>query len=961
MKKLLFSFILYFMALPCFAVEVSNYNQLKDAINANEAIVVISTDIAFGSTPLTATKDITLTTLIGSTATIKGNDVSPMITFQGAGSTISNISFSSTTQSTSVNPAVYINVGAATPGQTYSTFTIDNVEFAYNTSNTADGKGGALNINSQQGTYINGVVFSTNSALGTDAKGGALYYEGSGDFRGRNVIFIENNAASDGGAIYASSISLTADENELQDLIVGNVFSSNTSLGGNGGAMYVSTATVSSTAFWDNKALAGNGGAIYASSITLTGQGTLFSALVGDFTSNYADGNGGAIYATQYADIKDSIFLLNSSTNTANGMGGAIYADTGSEVKLDTTYFIYNTAVKGGAIYSAGTMKITDSLFGGNEATSDGGAIYTTADTEISNVSFEENVAGGNGGAIYLDNATLNLKGIVNFVNNLSSGTGGAIYANNGTINLDTRGNAITFQGNTDSTGDNDIVLNGSSTLNISGGGSVNFYGGVVGGSITSNDTNLDWYTSSAYTGDLNMTGGTLSLHAPNSTLGNVTLDGTAINMQNGATDVLTTSSLNISGNNPLYIDVDPANDAADSFTVSGGSGSLEIGSYQQINLLSDSSSNPTFTFSGVTVNVNENEDYFGPLYIYNLQPTTGGDGFQLVRTNRTNPIISSLPVSANAKVMSNLHITTSLYNRIDVMFSRDRLNYRRTDNPQERFSGPQVDTENPITKDSVPTQSQNHIAWFIPNVGYQKVDYGNGIDDVSNTLYGGLIGIDFPFLMAKEAMLVPTFFVGYSGSKQEYQSATLHNDSIVAGGMLTFKNYFALLSAQLYITNGPESYRFKQYQDSFNVFSCTATVKGELDINLSENMVFQPAFTFFYNHSSLQDYTTVNGATISSSNFHNVVLSPSAKIMASINGWYPYLSGSINISTIQTGKVVADDLTLPKYKLPNYVEGSIGIENTFFKDYSGYVQVSGYAGNMRGIAFQMGLRGYLD
>ena len=244
---------------------------------------------------------------------------------------------------------------------------------------------------------------------------------------------------------------------------------------------------------------------------------------------------------------------------------------------------------------------------------------------------------------------------------------------------------------------------------------------------------------------------------------------------------------------------------------------------------------------------------------------------------------------------------------------------------------------------------------------GYQKVDYGNGVDDVSNLLYGGLIGIDFPFLMSNETMLVPTFFAGYSGSKQEYQSVVLHNDSLVAGGMLTLKNYFALLSAQIYITNGPETYRLKQYHDAFNVFSCTATVKGELDINLSENMVFQPAFTFFYNHSSLQDYKTVNGASISSNNFHNVVLSPSAKLMASVNGWYPYLSGSINISTIQTGSVTADGVKLAKYELPNYVEGSIGIENTFYKDYSGYFQVSGYAGDMRGFSFQMGLRGYLD
>ena len=960
MKKILSFLTLLFLVLPCFAVDVSNYAELQSAINSNQEDVKLSEDITFGATSLIAVKNINLSTVNDSTHTIKGNTVSPMIEFRGANSSISNINFSSTTSSSSVNPTVYINVGSVVPGQAYSTFTIKKSAFEYNTSNANNGKGGALYISSQQRTYIGDTSFSTNSALGTGAKGGAIYYEGSGDFVGRGLTFGNNIAQSDGGAIYASSITLMAEENVLQDTLVGNVFSSNTSIGGNGGAMYVSSATLGATAFWGNMALAGNGGAIYASTLTITGQETLFSALIGDFTGNYAGGNGGAIYVTDNASINDTVFYMNYATNTSNGLGGAIYSGSGSKLAVNNSYFVYNEANKGGAIYSTGDMKLASIGLGGNKANSDGGAIYATSSADLIYTDFEENVAGGNGGAIYLDNATLNLSGVNYFVNNNAGGNGGAIYANNGTINIDTTGGGVLFQDNRDGTGDNDIVLNGSSTLNITGDGLIYFYGGVVGGTITSNDASLHWYNPSAYNGTLNVTGGSLIFHAPNTTLGNVSLNNTAINVQNGEIDTLNATSLNIAGDNPIFIDIDLANNTSDNFNNISGSGKFSINSYNQLAILTDNTTNPSYSFTGANVVVNESEDFYGPLYVYNLR-STGSNSFQVVRTNRFNPLISNVPLAASAKVLSNVQTAASLYNRIDVMFSKDKLNYLRPDSVRDRFEGPQVDKGNPIRQEEEPVQSRHHMAWFIPTLANQRVDFGNGEEDVKNKLFGGLVGVDFPFWAADDAMIVPTLFAGYLGSRQEYEKATLNNDSFALGGMLTLKGYAALFSAQLFITNGPETYSLAGYHGSFDTFSCSASLKGEVDLSIGDKLMFQPAFTMLYNMSNLQDYVTANGADIKSDSFHNVLLIPSAKIMASLHGWYPYLSGNIFINTLQKGDVKADGLLLPEYKVKSYGEISLGVENTFLEDYSGYAQVSLFRGGVTGYALQIGLRGYID
>jgi len=954
MKKIL-SFILFILLfIPCFAVEVSNFAEFTTAVNNKESDIVLIDNITFIS-PLTISTSTVLSSVVNSTFTITGgSSAAPILTFTDADSSILNVNFSSTTQNTVSSATVYIDIAAAAPGLGYSTFTIDNVNFYNNLSSTTAALGGALHINSQQLTHISTSYFSSNSALGAGSKGGALYYNGP-----EGLTIINTN------------------------------FSSNT-VGQNGGAIYASSVTLKGTSFYNNTAVSGSGGAIYASSVTISNYETIEAGTIKPFFyNNYAEGSGGALYVTDYADINGAVFQTNISTNSANGFGGAIYAGAGSTTTVNGEFYI-NRGYDGGAIYNegkmalnnsslnanvalsnggalyntaAGTVVISTSTFSDNISAVDGGAIYTKGDLDIYQTKFSNNIAqGGNGGAIYIDNATVTLNNEMSFTNNISTGTGGAIYVNNGALILNPAGKKIIFSGNKDTLGnnDNDIFMDSTSTTNIIGGGSVAFYGGVVGGSITSNNTDLLWYTSNAYNGTLTMTGGTLGLFGANTTLATVNLTNTAINTQNNVIDNITVGSLNITGSAPIYLDVNPSIGQVDNFsgTVSG---TFDITTYNQLNIMADqpgTSANLVIA-PAATVNVNTGEDFYGPLYIYNLQPVAGG--FKTVRSNRLNPTISTLPVVANAKTVSNLNTTASLFNRIDIMFSRDLLNYVRPENSQDLDKGPYVDPVNPIKKGAIPAQSRNFMGWFIPNGGYQKVNYGGSINDVTNIFYGGLIGVDFPFVIEDNSLFVPTLFMGYLGTKKEFEQVTSHNDSLAVGGMATWQKGHNLISAQMYITNGPESYTFKSYTGSFDVFSYTASLKWEAGIDLGSNIVIQPAVMAFYNLSNLQNYVTANGANMYSTRFQNLLLTPSLKIMGAYKGWYPYLSGGYNFNVWQKGYITADNLVLPEYKLKNIAEISLGLENTFWKDYSGYVQLSTFFGGTRGMVFQMGLRGYIN
>ena len=992
MKKLIILFSFIFLCLPCFAVQEANsYQSLKNAVdvinNHNDDTIEVTGNINFGpsATPLVITTNTILTSTLDSSFTLQGNTTtSPMITFQGSSSTISHINFSS---STAADPAVFINVAPVLTGRPYSTFTIDGVTFSYNTSSTTTG-GGALNIVSGQATQIINTTFSTNTA---NANGGALYYQGDQALIGEKINAYNNKAQLDGGAVYASSITLT-----------GSTFSTNTAVTGNGGAIYVSSGTVSESEFSYNIANV-NGGAIYASTVTLTGSvfstntattgnggavyvvngdisdskfygntaqigGAIYTSTItlkgSTFSGNTATvGDGGALYITNNASIKSTSF----KGNTTAGNGGAIYNNEVASIIGGT--FDNNQAVKGGAIYNAGLMSISNSSILGNTSTSDGGAIYAAGIVSVSRSNLYNNTSGGNGGAIYVTYpATVTINGSSNLINNTAAGKGGAIYVYNGSLGLNTMGGTITFQGNRDSSGDNDVYLDGSSIMSIESDidhqGTVNFYGGIKGSGshIVGMSTNINWYASEGFDGQMNLNGGSLNImHSNTSGFGNLSLTNSAkLSTQNYTIDNFTPTSLDITGDIPLSIDVDLANNSVDRINNVTGSGRFSINNSQQLRILSDSDNEDVFIVtSGNFLSVNENEVFEGPLYLYNLRQVTGG--FRAMQTNRLNPTISALPVAANSKVVANINTVNSLYNRIDVMLSREYLDYYDKLRLQDDINIRMVEEEMARMTGESLGRKREQLVWFIPNGGYQKVDYGNDVEEVKNTFYGGLVGIDYPFWLSNDSAFIPTIFAGYLGARQKYQETTLTNNSFAAGGMLTFRKGFAILSAQAYITNGEESYKYRYNKGYFDVFSATASIKGEFNLNLTDHIVMQPAFTAIYNYSSLQNYTTANLARMYSTRFHNFVLTPSVKLMASLGGWYPYIGASYNFSEKQKGEVIANDLTLTKYKLRSFGELSVGLENTFLKNYSGYVQVSAYTGSSKGVSLQMGLRAYID
>ena len=276
--------------------------------------------------------------------------------------------------------------------------TIKNCDFSGNTAST---NGGACYILAESTVSVtDGSTFTKNVA--TSGSGGAIYTANVVTTEGTYGLTVEN---------------CTFGEEDDTDYSEANTATKNGSAYGGAIMIVNGNAEIKNSNFYYNKA--GNGGAIGASSaniITITGDTTstfkgnctittgtygrqggairfnnITSATITGyrFDSNSATGNGGAIEIehNSYVEVKDTVFTRNSSS--ANG--GAIL--TWSEISVSGCTFggentdtetLGNTALAGGAIYTAEDMTVTDTDFIGNTATRNasnygGGAVFSNS------------------------------------------------------------------------------------------------------------------------------------------------------------------------------------------------------------------------------------------------------------------------------------------------------------------------------------------------------------------------------------------------------------------------------------------------------------------------------------------------------------------------------------------------------------------------------------------------------
>jgi hypothetical protein len=118
------------------------------------------------------------------------------------------------------------------------------------------------------------------------------------------------------------------------------------------------------------------------------------------------------------------------------GVGdGSVFAiSSGASVDMAGFVIQHGAATQGGGIANAGTLGISDTYVGNNEAVVNGGGIYNSGTLTLDNVDVNSNVAGVLGGGNYNAGALTLTGGTLVFAN--SAGTDGGGVFNAGTTSL---------------------------------------------------------------------------------------------------------------------------------------------------------------------------------------------------------------------------------------------------------------------------------------------------------------------------------------------------------------------------------------------------------------------------------------------------------------------------------------------------------------------------------------------
>lgn len=387
------------------------------------------------------------------------------------------------------------------------------------TGNVANRAGGAIEVNSTLATVLtlSNVDFSNNNAGVTPAvaspgNGGAIHITGSGNSSITGGVATGNVAASEGGAFWNGTGTMTID---------GTTFNANIASGPmanhGGGAVFNAGGTVEieGSAMSDNEAdgTAGSGGAVLNDQGTLTVSNSTFTnnvavraggaiednssasgmltidtvTFIGNTATN-GPGNGGAIHITGSGSATITGGL--ASNNTAGAEGGAFWNGTGS-MTVERVDFSGNVASGssadqgGGALFNAGgNLMVMSSVFTSNEAdgsAGSGGAIFNDqGGLFVDSSSFSNNTSVRAGGAIEINSSGIATTNIIDVEFNdndagSSPGNGGAIHITGGDnttiVRVDASGNVAGGQGGAFWNGSGEMTIEGSFMFNNTASG----------------------------------------------------------------------------------------------------------------------------------------------------------------------------------------------------------------------------------------------------------------------------------------------------------------------------------------------------------------------------------------------------------------------------------------------------------------------------------------------------------
>jgi predicted outer membrane repeat protein len=735
-------------------------------------------------------------------------------------------------------------------------------------NNQTTGDGGVINI-TDGSVSVDGSDFTNNTAGGSggaiNADGGSLVVSG-GSFDG--------NSATDGGAISSGSGSA--------DLSVSNgaSFTDNTATD-NGGAIY-NDGTLN---------LVSNDGndIVFSSNSAGTSGDDIYNA--SDTSVININGNGGKVVIGGGDDDKGGI----GGTGQINKSGdGTLELGAGS----DSSDFTGSFAQSGGTSVIGGGILVWD----GADASKDSGATLIITDNG--------NLAVINGGTLDLNNAGDSIAG------------GAAIFVDGGsTLELSNSGATATINGNDVILGnlemsDGNIIFDGApgalanydqtgGTATITGGADLTLSPSVVisGGNIV-----IDG-------GTLNTGGQIINLAAGGNGDGSLTLsNGGRLNAIDGITnDNNFAGSLTVSGNNYIGIDLNAATGQSDQFIFAGAAQGAPSGTLilDDINFVGKAPTQEQIVFTVVSAGSYDNslsfaaaeKSFMSPILEYRLDSL--GDGKYALDKSGYNPTIfrgAAASVSAfNTQLMTMDAVYAHIY--------QDSMEHR-----SDGYMGWQQ-------------REERGTVWAKGYGMAGNIDAGQGAD-MKSAAYGIVAGLDLaPWRHANYGTrFMPSLYMALSGASADYSGASISQSSLQLGavGTLTYGNL--QLSALGYAGKIYNSMQVMGADDKTDGWIYGASAEVAYFANLGGGWELAPNVRAVYGSISAQNWHSDYGdIDISAKQLNGLAIAPGINVMYALSGWNLFAGGQYVKNFGVSAAGMAESISLPKIKLPDFAELSFG------------------------------------
>ena len=468
-----------------------------------------------------------------------------------------------------------------------------------------------------------------------------------------------------------------------------------------------------------------------------------------------------------------------------------------------------------------------------------------------------------------------------------------------------------------------------------------------------------------------------------------LTVGQTTLNTVNDSIHTYDVNNFTLSNNTKMVVDVDLANETMDRFTSNGygeHNGDLIVSG---MNLLSDSKSDSAeiyFAEQGLKDNVlngtgelpDKYQTAYTPIYKYNVSYDNRADGGYFLfdrggmngnSSESFNPSVLSTPVSNQAGSQAVINETVRFAFQHMDLFSQlpfhqrmaiiNNNRYAGVNNGVNAISASRYDVRTDTPQYNSEFEMINKGFWVKPFTSFETINLNNG-PDVDAITYGTLVGFDSNFKELKRGWYnVQSIYGGYNGSQLSYDGV----DTTLNGGVLglteTFYkgNFFTALTA----TAGANVGSSKTMYGNEDFTALLAGIGSKSGYNFefkNGKYILQPILFMNYSFVNTFDYTNAAGVKIDSDPLHTFQINPQLKFISNLkNGWQPYASVGMVWNVLNSSKVRANDVILPKMSVDPYVEYGVGIQRNWKDRFTGFLQAMVRNGGRNGVALTFGFR----